>query len=103
MSETVKHTPQHWATKGPLFEIDTDRAGKKTCGECYIKPGETCDICGASNPAPAEVMAPDRAIYFLERFKREEKMLGPHEQEAIDIAIAALTKGQKNPSEREQS
>ncbi|MCZ7938476.1 hypothetical protein [Agrobacterium salinitolerans] len=36
-------------------------------------------------------MTPGRAIYFLERFKREEKMLGPHEQWALDFSIAALS------------
>ncbi len=36
-------------------------------------------------------MTPDRAIYFLERFKREEKMLGPNEQWALEFAIAALS------------
>ena len=25
-----------------------------TCGECYIKKGETCDICGKSRPLAAE-------------------------------------------------
>ena len=35
-------------------------------------------------------MTPERATFFLERFKREEKMLGPHEQWALDYAIAAL-------------
>jgi hypothetical protein len=23
---------------------------KTPCGECHIKPGETCDICGATEP-----------------------------------------------------
>lgn len=43
-------------------------------------------------------MTPSRAVYFLERFKREEKMLGPHEQWALDFAIAALstTEGKDN-------
>lgn len=36
-------------------------------------------------------MTADRATYFLERFKREEKLLGPHEQWALDFAIAALS------------
>ncbi len=36
-------------------------------------------------------MTAERAIYFLERFKREEKLLGPNEQLALDFAIAALT------------
>jgi hypothetical protein len=35
-------------------------------------------------------MTPERAAYFLERFKRDEKMLGPHEQWALDYAIRAL-------------
>jgi hypothetical protein len=37
-------------------------------------------------------MTPDRAIYFLQRFKGEEKMLGPHEQWALDYAISALAR-----------
>lgn len=31
----------------PLSPIDA----KSPCGECHLKPGETCDICGASAPA----------------------------------------------------
>ena len=27
--------------------------GGEPCGECHIRPGETCDICGASNQPPA--------------------------------------------------
>lgn len=37
-------------------------------------------------------MNAERAAYFLERFKREEKFLGPHEQWALDFIIAALAK-----------
>jgi hypothetical protein len=48
-----------------------------------------------ASQAPSEgragEMTPDRAIYFLERFKREEKMLGPNEQWALEFAIAALS------------
>jgi hypothetical protein len=35
-------------------------------------------------------MTSERAIYFLKRFKGEEKLLGPHERWAIDFAVAAL-------------
>lgn len=35
-------------------------------------------------------MTAQRAVFFLERFKREEKMLGPNEQAALDFAILAL-------------
>jgi len=36
-------------------------------------------------------MTPERAIYFLERFKREEKMLGPNEKLALAYSIALLS------------
>lgn len=35
-------------------------------------------------------MTSERAIYFLNRFKSEEKLLGAHERWAIDFAVAAL-------------
>jgi hypothetical protein len=31
--------------KGP-FHI-RNKQGDPPCGECHLKPGETCDICGA--------------------------------------------------------
>lgn len=32
----------------PLIDIPRDaRVGKPPCGECHLKLGETCDICGA--------------------------------------------------------
>jgi hypothetical protein len=33
-----------------LFAI-RDKTGEAPCGECHLQPGETCDICGASQPA----------------------------------------------------
>lgn len=31
-----------------LIDIPSDaRVGKPPCGECHLKVGETCDICGA--------------------------------------------------------
>lgn len=36
-------------------------------------------------------MTPRRAVYFLKRFKSEEKMLGPNEQWALEFAIAVLS------------
>ena len=44
-------------------------------------------------------MTAERSIYFLERFKRDEKLLGPNEQLALDFAINALAPApQPNPS-----
>lgn len=35
-------------------------------------------------------MTSDRAAYFMRRFKREEKLLGPNEQAAVDYVITLL-------------
>lgn len=37
-------------------------------------------------------MTPSRAAYFMERFKREEKLLGPNEQAALTYVIDMLEK-----------
>lgn len=41
---------------------ERNRAGKEPCGECRIQPGETCDICGASIPAPDKAEARREAL-----------------------------------------
>ena len=41
---------------------------------------------------PVSKMTTHRAIYFMERFKREEKLLGPNEQAALDFVISMLEK-----------
>lgn len=38
----------------------------------------------------AKKMTAHRAVYFMERFKHEEKLLGPNEQAALDFVIALL-------------
>lgn len=38
----------------------------------------------------ASTMTANRAQYFMERFKHEEKLLGPNEQAALDYVIAML-------------
>ena len=44
--------------------------------------------------APVGKMTARRAVYFLERFKHDEKMLGPNEQAGLDYAIATLEREQ---------
>lgn len=39
---------------------------------------------------PASGMTAHRAAFFMDRFKREEKLLGPNEQAAIDFVLAML-------------
>lgn len=40
-------------------------------------------------PVVEEMTAP-RAVYFMERFKHDEKLLGPNEQAALDFVISIL-------------
>lgn len=39
---------------------------------------------------PVAKMTAHRAAYFMERFKREEKLLGPNEKAAVDFVISML-------------
>lgn len=51
LSATMHSDQQHQrppAHQDPLMPIAPDaRHGKLPCGECHLKPNETCDICGA--------------------------------------------------------
>ena len=51
-----------------------------------------CAILGQQVQEPVSEMTAHRAIYFMERFKREEKLLGPNEQAALDFVISMLEK-----------
>lgn len=44
----------------------------------------------ADSQEPVEKMTAHRAAFFMERFKREEKLLGPNEKAAVDFVIAML-------------
>jgi len=35
---------------------------KPVCGECHLKPGEICDICGALQPLPATKPEPPTTL-----------------------------------------
>ena len=45
-------------------------------------------------------MTAGRAVYFMERFKREEKLLGPNEQAALDFVISMLEQQAEPARER---
>lgn len=47
-------------------------------------------VTEAEKQEPVEKMTAHRAMYFMERFKREEKLLGPNEQAAVDFVTAML-------------
>lgn len=52
---------------------------------------------------PASGMTAHRAAFFMERFKREEKLLGPNEQAAIDFVLAMLSAAPAQPAQQETS
>ena len=41
------------AMDGERFPQPGRKDGEMPCGECHLKPGETCDICGATEPIDA--------------------------------------------------
>lgn len=52
---------------------------------------------------PVGKMTAQRAKFFLERFKREEKLLGPNEQAGLNYAIAALEREQYAPAAKDEA
>lgn len=44
--------------------------GGRPCGECHLQPGETCDVCGAIEPALAHGKeTPDVASAFTAAYE----------------------------------
>jgi hypothetical protein len=62
----------------------------------FLQAAEKDGVTRFTAPQPAQgervelTMTPQRASYFMERFKREEKLLGPNERAAIDYVVAML-------------
>lgn len=54
VAETIRALPLP-TPAGDAFPQTKRRDGQEPCGECHIKPGETCDICGAARPAGGPV------------------------------------------------
>jgi hypothetical protein len=50
--------------RDPLVEI-VRKPGKEPCGECHIRPGETCDICGAKAAAEQSPASPAGGLISL--------------------------------------
>jgi len=86
---------EHWSTpntRNPAVRVE----------RLFTETQLRAAIAASPEPVPATNQAGEvregcvgtmdaaRATYFLERFKREEKLLGPHEQWALDFTIAAL-------------
>ena len=47
--------PQTATFPQPRWDADGE-----PCGECHIRPGETCDICGVSEPLDPDRLREDR-------------------------------------------
>lgn len=98
----LAHPSPKCATCGGTGMVDD---GEITCSEGGIpyengpvKCVKDCPDCKAQ-PSPAQSeqaeagrpeMSPERATYFMRRFKSEEKLLGPNEQAAVDYVLSLL-------------
>ncbi len=98
----LAHPSPKCATCGGTGMVDD---GEITCSEGGIpyengpvKCVKDCPDCKAQ-PSPAQSeqaeagrpeMSPERATYFMRRFKSEEKLLGPIEQAAVDYVLSLL-------------
>jgi hypothetical protein len=68
----------------PLIDIPKDaRKGKPPCGECHLKAGETCNICGAHQAA---VSADEIAMILSEDARIENGKLANVGYLAVKIA-----------------
>jgi hypothetical protein len=74
-ASSVATCPNCGGTKGP-HALDPQWRGRCECAQPE-----------APAPAPTAGMTPFRVAYFLRRFLRDEKMLGPNEQAALRYAI----------------
>ena len=63
------------------------RVGEDPCGECHIQPGETCDICGASN-SPVQPAGGERVARAIEICDWSGCSIG--QKEILRAAIAEL-------------
>ncbi|MFG8636777.1 hypothetical protein ACEPT5_05920 [Pseudomonas aeruginosa] len=83
-------------------EKEAERIERLQAFREQLDPFNLAPHAEAFNEAPAEAlkpgqaeaerpeMSPERAAYFMRRFKSEEKLLGPNEQAAVDYVLSLL-------------
>lgn len=64
----------------------------------HAETDATMSVRGVSDRGRIKPMTADRAAFFMIRFKREEKLLGPNEQAAVDFVIAMLNSQPAQPA-----
>lgn len=76
--------------------------GRSHMGEPVTQPAAQATPAqdGTRSPCEGEPMSARKAAYFMQRFKREEKLLGPNEQLAIEFVLALLDAQQATPEPR---
>lgn len=81
--------PDYWSTRDddtPLYTADQMRAYALAA----LQSAQPAAQDGTCSPCEGEPMSARKAAYFMQRFKREEKLLGPNEQLAIEFVLALL-------------
>ncbi len=90
------NTPHRWSTD--LDDVHSSAESLLALIKDQAPTQAAQGLAGAAlaqpSPAPAEAerpeMSPERAAYFMRRFKSEEKLLGPNEQAAVDYVLSLL-------------
>lgn len=92
-------TPHRWSTD--LDDVHSSAESLLAMIKDQAPTQAAQGLAGAAlaQPSPAQAeqaeaerpeMSPERAAYFMRRFKPEEKLLGPNEQAAVDYVLSLL-------------
>lgn len=92
-------SPHRWSTD--LDDVHSSAESLLAMIKDQVPTQAAQGLAGAAlaQPSPAQAeqaeaerpeMSPERAAYFMRRFKSEEKLLGPNEQAAVDYVLSLL-------------
>lgn len=91
---------EYWASDEGIYPKAVERSGncyKLAQTQSYWMAWQARAALAQPSPLQSEQaeaerpeMSPERAAYFMRRFKSEEKLLGPNEQAAVDYVLSLL-------------
>ncbi|EZO10985.1 hypothetical protein AJ63_06223, partial [Pseudomonas aeruginosa 3576] len=92
-----QHMSHHFSPELDLAKYEDSGEYRYNPAADYWKAWQARAALAQPSPAQAEQaeaerpeMSPERAAYFMRRFKSEEKLLGPNEQAAVDYVLSLL-------------
>ncbi|HFJ9858189.1 TPA: hypothetical protein ACPIBI_004826 [Pseudomonas aeruginosa] len=91
--------PHRWSTDLDDVHSSAESLLAMIKGQAPTQAAQGLAGAALAQPSPAQAeqaeaegpeMSPERAAYFMRRFKSEEKLLGPNEQAAVDYVLSLL-------------